>query len=130
EKASIQKTLAIILSGCLLLTVFFFRHRIKDKYKIDKSEYDKKILALMLEKANSENRLNTSRKTIDTFKTYLREKNKQIEELESTVSNINNFSKSYMEEKTTVLQSLVQSHLMTAENWDLFKTNFMQEYPE
>ncbi|UFK98730.1 tetratricopeptide repeat protein [Kaistella faecalis] len=130
EKASIQKTLAIILSGCLLLTVFFFRHRIKDKYKIDKSEYDKKILALMLEKANSENRLNTSRKTIDTFKTYLREKNKQIEELESTVSNINNFSKSYMEEKTTVLQSLLQSHLMTAENWDLFKTNFMQEYPE
>lgn len=130
EKAVIEKTLAIILSVFLLFTVFFIRRHIRNKYKIEKAEYDKKILALKLQKVNSENKYNASQKTIDTFRTYLKEKNRQIEELENTVSGINSFSKAYYKEKTTVLQDLLQSHLMTAENWEVFKSNFIQEYPE
>lgn len=135
EKAQSERqfyvTTAIILFSILLVaTVFFVMKSYRSKWKIEKFEYEKKVLSLALEKEQSENKLNNSEQTIASFKTYIQEKNSQIVKLENTLVNIKNSSQSYLEKNSGELENLLKSHLMTAENWEHFKILFIKEYPD
>ena len=129
QKESYLKITAIII--CILLALIIialirsYRHKIKSK----KSEYETKVLNLLVDKIKSENKLNSTNKTINSYRTYLAEKNRQIEQLEIEMESVKHSSSSFLEEKSGELQKLLESHLMTDENWKNFRNAFIQRYP-
>lgn len=129
QKESYLKITAIII--CILLTLIIvalirsYRHKMRGK----KSEYETKVLNLLVDKIKSENKLNSTNKTINSYRTYLAEKNKQIEQLEIEMESVKHSSSSFLEEKSGELQKLLESHLMTDENWKNFRNAFIQRYP-
>lgn len=129
EKESYIKIAAIIVSILLLLIMILMIRSYRHKMKSHKGEYEKKVLSLLVEKINSENKLNSTHKTLQSYQTYLSEKNKQIEKLESEMLKIKNSSFSTLEERSGELQKLLESHLMTDENWKNFRNAFIQRYP-
>lgn len=130
EKESYQKTAAVCAVFLLLGLVIFIIRSYRNMIKAKKSEYEKKVLALLLEKTKSESKLNATNLTINSYREYLYEKNNQIEQLQSEIRKIRKSSSSYLEEKSGEMQKLLESHLMTDENWNNFKTAFIKEYPE
>jgi len=129
QKESYLKITAIII--CILLALIIialirsYRHKIRSK----KSEYETKVLNLLVDKIKSENKLNSTNKTINSYRTYLAEKNRQIEQLEIEMESVKHSSSSFLEEKSGDLQKLLESHLMTDENWKNFRNAFIQRYP-
>ncbi|MFY1045201.1 tetratricopeptide repeat protein [Chryseobacterium sp. GP-SGM7] len=130
EKESYMKIAAIVVCFLLILTIIFVIRSYRHKMKSKKSEYETKVLSLLVDKIKSENKLNTTHKTIHSYQIYLAEKNKQIEELEKEMEKVKNSSFSELEEKSGELQKLLESHLMTDENWKNFRNAFIQRYPE
>lgn len=129
EKETLIKIITLI--GCVLLIVliaFLVRH-FQQKIKNEKADYDKKILSLRLDKVNSEQKLNANHQTLESYKTYLDEKNNQIEKLEIEISKIKKSSAVHLETYTTKMQDLLASHLMDNNSWLDFKTLFTQTYP-
>lgn len=129
EKESYLKISAIVFSCMLIILMVFIIRSYRHKMRSKKGEYDKKVLTLMIDKIKSESKLNNTHKTIQSYQTYLSEKNKQIAELETEMQKIKNSSFSELEEKSGELQKLLESHLMTDENWKNFRNAFIQKYP-
>lgn len=129
EKESYLKISAIVLSCMLLILMVFIIRSYRHKMTSKKGEYEKKVLTLMIEKIKSENKLSETHKTLQSYQVYLSEKNKQIEELETEMQNVKNSSYSELEEESGNLQKLLESHLMTDENWKNFRNAFIQKYP-
>lgn len=129
EKESYLKISAIVVACMLLILMVFIIRSYRHKMRSKKGEYDKKVLTLMIEKIKSESKLNNTHKTLQSYQTYLSEKNKQIEELEKEMQKVKNSSFSELEEKAGDLQKLLESHLMTDENWKNFRNAFIQKYP-
>ncbi|MEG0761098.1 MULTISPECIES: tetratricopeptide repeat protein [Chryseobacterium] len=129
EKESYLKLSAIIVACLLLIIMLIIIRSYRLKMKSKKVEYDKKVLTLMIDKIKSESKLNNTHKTLQSYQIYLSEKNKQIEVLEKEMQQVKNSSFSILEEKSGELQNLLESHLMTDENWKNFRNAFIQKYP-
>lgn len=129
EKESYLKLSAIIVACLLLIMMLIIIRSYRLKMKSKKVEYDKKVLTLMIDKIKSESKLNNTHKTLQSYQIYLSEKNKQIEVLEKEMQQVKNSSFSILEEKSGELQNLLESHLMTDENWKNFRNAFIQKYP-
>ncbi|MBD8083540.1 tetratricopeptide repeat protein [Chryseobacterium caseinilyticum] len=129
EKESYLKISAITVACILLILMVFIIRSYRHKMRSKKGEYDKKVLTLMIDKIKSESKLNNTHKTLQSYQTYLSEKNKQIEELEKEMQKVKNSSFSELEERSGDLQKLLESHLMTDENWKNFRNAFIQKYP-
>ncbi len=129
KKESYVKTAALI--GCILLVVIIFIvvKIYKNKIQLKKTEYDNKLLSLNLAKANSEQKLQVNHQTIESYKTYLSEKNRQIKELEFEMGKIKQSAAPYLEKYSAKMQTLLESHLMSDESWLDFKKSFIQIYP-
>lgn len=130
EKESYLKIAAIVVSLLLLILILIIIRSNKEKMKTKKSEYESKVLTLLIDKIQSENKLNSTHQTLHSYQTYLSEKNKQIKALETEMEKIKKSSYSALEEKSGELQKLMESHLMTDENWKNFRNAFIQRYPE
>lgn len=130
EKESVQKIAALVFSLFMIVLIISIVRFLKTKHKAEKSEFDKKMLSLVLDKVNSENKLNASEQTIQSYRTYLSEKNQQIKTLEIEIEKIKNTSSSDYETRKSDLQRLLDSHLMTQENWEKFRLAYIQEYAE
>ncbi len=128
EKESYFALGIVLLSAMLIILLFFIMKNRRNRWKVEKADYDKKVLSLALDKIKSEHKLNNSEQTIASFTTYIHEKNAQIELLENEISQIKTSSKSHLENATTDLEKLLESHLMTQENWERFRTVYRQEY--
>ncbi|MGU9937389.1 tetratricopeptide repeat protein [Empedobacter brevis] len=128
EKATLLKNTLILVACLLLIIILFVFISFKRKIKIQNSVYDNKVLKLQNEKLKSENRLSKAKQTLDSYKTYLTEKNKQIEILNKEINNTSGLSK--IEEQHGKLTTLLDSHLMTDENWNNFKNVFNYEQKE
>lgn len=129
EKESYMKIAAIVVCFLLVLIIISVIRTYRHKMNSKKSEYETKVLSLLIDKIKSENKLNTTHKTIHSYQVYLAEKNKQIEVLEKEMQKVKNSSFSELEEKSGELQKLLESHLMTDENWKNFRNAFIQRYP-
>jgi len=130
EKESYFKIAAILVSFLLIIIIFFIIKSYRNTISLEKTNYEKKVLTLLLDKIKSENKLNATHQTIESYRTYLSEKNKQIEKLEFEIDKVRHSSSSYLEKKSGEMQKLLESHLMTQENWENFKEAYMNEYPE
>lgn len=130
EKEQLKNKAIVVVSALLffiiILLIIFNRKQLKSK----KDQYDKTVLKLELEKIKSEQKLSETNKTLSSYSTYLSEKNEQIELLNKELSKIRNSSSSSIEKEKQQLQKLLDSHLMTDENWMNFKNAFQYEYPD
>ena len=61
------------------------------------------------------------------YQTYLLEKNQQISSLENEIKMIAGSSSFGLERNNRELEKLLESHLMTDENWLTFKNTFIRE---
>jgi tetratricopeptide (TPR) repeat protein len=130
EKETLIKIITLV--GCLfliLLVVFVIRYY-QQQIKNEKAVYDKKILNIMLDKVNSEQKLNANHQTLTAYKTYLADKNIQIEELEMEIAKIKNSSATYLAGYSSQMQDLLTSHLMDNKSWKNFKKLFTETYPD
>jgi tetratricopeptide (TPR) repeat protein/DNA-directed RNA polymerase specialized sigma24 family protein len=119
-------TISLLLFITLIFVVISFRRR----NKLRLTTYENRVMKLHLEKVTSENKLNETRKTLSAYRVYLSDKNDQIETLQREIENNNNSSLSTIESNNGKLQELLQSHLMSEENWQTFKEVFIQEEPD
>lgn len=116
-----------ILFAIIIVLLFVFN----GKQKISrKTIYEKKILQLQVDKLQSEQKLNDAHNTLASHVIYLSEKNNQIAQLKKELVRIKKSSSPVFEKKAQALQKLLDSHLMTDENWIKFKIAFQNEYPE
>ena len=111
---------------CIVLMYLYFKNHLKQQ----KQDYNNKILNLNLQKIKSEKILLEKTNSLETQKAYLLDKDLQINNLITEISNIKESKISYLEEQNGELKSLLQSHLMTNENWNNFKAIFIKEQNE
>ncbi len=102
----------------------------KRKYTEEKELFSAKVAELLNQKSFSETKLDSNKKTLKAYKTYLSEKNEQIESLQGEIETIKNSTNAYSEKQSMELQRLLDSHLMTEENWEKFKQAYKVEYQE
>lgn len=127
EKESIANKTLLLLSIILLVVILFLFFTYKKRLKIQQSEYENTVLKLQIDKLKSEKKLGQTHKTLNSYKTYLSEKNNQIEDLKYEINYVKSSKISYLEEKQGELNKLLKSHLMTEENWIAFKQTFINE---
>lgn len=121
----------LLLIGILILLILvFFVLATRRKHKILLSSYENNIMKLQLEKVTSENKLNQANKTLSSYRDYLFEKNQQINELQAEIKNFDKSSSIITESHKAKLEELLESHLLSEDSWQTFKTVFTQEEPE
>ena len=130
DKETLQKMLLLvacaILAGVIFIVVRAYRKKIKNK----ESEYDNIIKRLKLDKENSERKLHVNSQTLESYKTYLKEKNQQIKVLEVEMGKAKQSSPQAADKYTDKMQQLLDSHLMTNEVWAEFKQSFVNGYAD
>lgn len=127
EKATILKNAFILIASLLSIIIIFIIFAFKRKTKIQNSIYQNKVLKLHNDKLKSENRLNKAKQTLDSYKTYLEEKNSQILTLNKEISGLSSSNTALKEKHHLEFSNLLDSHLMTNENWTNFKNVFAYE---
>lgn len=130
HRESSFKKLAVGLAGFLMLIAVLVYLKGKRKEKKRQMMYDKKIADHEQEKIKYERKLSEAHQTLQAQVEYLRSKNNQIQQLNSEIEEIKNSTSSYIEDEKGKLHDLLQSHLMTEENWLMFRREFQKEYPE
>lgn len=129
EKAQYQRliwsisTFSVLIFGSLIFVLY------RRRMKLQAALFDSKILSLKLDRIHSEEKLNKTYTTLETYKTYLYEKNEQINALERVIKDTKQHANGLYEENESILKELIQSHLLTEENWEMFKYTFKKEQP-
>jgi tetratricopeptide (TPR) repeat protein len=127
QKAKIQKNAWIVITVLLILICLSIYFLFKRKIRLQNTQYENKVLKLELEKEKSEHILSQTSNSLENYKIYLTEKNRQIEFLNKEIDSIYNSTKFNPEKEKGKLNQLLHSHLMTDENWNNFKMVFMFE---
>lgn len=130
EKASLLRltwTIVSLLLLAVILLLYLFNRR---RLKLRSVEFEHKLLVFQSEKIQSEKKLSDTHNSLESYKTYLAEKNQQIENLKEVIEESKKHSSQLAEEGTSALQQLLSSHLMTDENWQAFKYAFIDEHPK
>lgn len=117
--------ISLLLFVTVILVIIVYRRR----NKLRLTNYENRVMKLQLEKVTSENKLNETRKTLSAYRDYLSDKNNQIETLRLEIEKSKKSSLSAIETSNGKLQELLQSHLMSEDNWQTFKEVFIQEEP-
>lgn len=126
----IKKNIFGLLIGFSLLGtigLYFFQ---KKKHKKRQEDYEQKVIELEIQKLKMEEKLKTSNKSFSSQVEYLKNKNLQINRLIEEIKNVETSASSYLEKRSGKLHALLESHLMTEENWIKFKREFEKEFPE
>ncbi|WP_170167649.1 tetratricopeptide repeat protein [Kaistella jeonii] len=129
SKELFWKNLIFIASGLLILFVLFIIFKSKKTEKIRKTQNDNKIEEYEKTKASNEQKLADAHKTLDSQIDFLKEKNIQIQKLHLEIEKFRKTDSSF-EQDHGKLDNLLQSHLMTEENWRNFKSEFQREHPD
>jgi hypothetical protein len=108
--------IAIVLS--LYIYVSSKRKLEEKKQKLAKYENERLVLEKKLKNANYD---------LDKYVEYLRNKNNQIAILTTEINEIKSLSSDSLKEKGK-LQEILNSHLMTDENWSAFKQEFKKQH--
>lgn len=128
QKEQLIKWASIIV--LLLIALLFFSIYIasRRKFKLKMATNEEFISRVKLQKLASEQNLAKATHSLLSYKTYLQEKNQQIEQLEEEIQKIQNQTSLNSINHKNELESLLSSHLMTDENWQRFKKSFINEY--
>ena len=127
NEISIKNVYAVIIILALSLLIFLI-FNFKKHLKNRQIEYSEKVFSLKTEKIKNEQKLSEANENLDAHAAHLKEKNNQIKSLRSEINQIKNSSHSDSEKEN--LNILLESHLMTEENWKIFKKEFQKVHPE
>lgn len=117
---------SLALVGLTFSAFLWYRRRNKKKNR----DYDAELQAFKSEKIASESKLEEAELSLQSFKAFLKEKNNLISKLEEEIRDIKLLLPAGHERKERELNTLLDSHLMTHENWERFKSAFIAEQPE
>lgn len=126
----IKKNIFGLLIGFSLLGtigLYFFQ---KKKHKKRQEDYEQKVIELEKQKLKIEEKLKISNKSFSSQVEYLKNKNLQINQLIEEIKNVETSASSYLEKRSGKLHALLESHLMTEDNWSKFKREFEKEFPD
>lgn len=127
----LYQRILLLTTIVLLLIVAYLTYRFsREIIKQQALKYEAKLLNFQLDKIKSENKLKETNKTISSYQVYLTEKTEQIKSIEKELYKLQKSSLGVFKEKKTSIEELIKSHLMTEENWQLFKETFISEQPE
>lgn len=128
QKEQLIKRASIIVFSLITLLLFSIYIASKRKLKLKIANQEEFISRVKLQKLTSEQNLAKTKHDLSSYKTYLQEKNRQIEQLEKEIQKIQNENSTESVNHKNKLKSLLNSHLMTDENWVKFKESFINEY--
>lgn len=120
-----------LLSICILLAVIaiFLRRSKKQALKLHQLKFERTVVNFELEKVKSESKYAQAQQTIQSYVTFLDERNNAIQELSEVVAQLQKSTSTDAQDQRQRLEQLLQEHLMTEENWMRFRTTFLMEYP-
>lgn len=130
EKTFLLKWIWTLISALLLSVTIMMLLYYSKLLKYQKTDFERKLISFKLEKINSEQILHETNNTLASFQTYLFEKDEQIYQLEKELMKRKKKGDTKVQDQIVSLESLLESHLMTDENWLLFKEVFMTEKKE
>ena len=130
QKANFFIWTFIITSLLLVVLIVLLFIIYKRRLKIQKITFENKLLNKELERLKTENALNEANDSLKSFKAYLFTKNRKIIELESSLKELEKSTENEASDEKIELRKLISSHLMTDENWKMFKNTFIREEPE
>ena len=123
------KNLIFAIAGFLIVLVLLIFIRSKKKLKNTQLENEKRITEYENKKRSNEQKLLDANKTLDAQIDFLKEKNIQIQKLHEEIENFKGSGSTFVEKDRSKLHDLLQSHLMTEENWLNFRREFEKEHP-
>ncbi|HTO37034.1 MAG TPA: tetratricopeptide repeat protein [Brumimicrobium sp.] len=120
-----NRLLYLILLLLTVIGILIYFYYIK-KRRLEREHYNNIILQLKLDTFTIENKLEETNYTLEN---YLDEKNQQIKKLEKEIKKVRKNSSYNNENQINQLYELLNSHLMTEENWLKFKNEFIKRCP-
>jgi hypothetical protein len=119
-----KKAVIYILTGViaifLSMYVYFSSRRKLEAKKLKLAKYENERLIF-------EKKLKDANYDLDKYVEYLRNKNNQIAILNAEINEIKSSSSNSLKERGK-LQEILDSHLMTDENWSAFKQEFKKQH--
>lgn len=122
---------AIIILGIVsivLVGLFVMVYRYRNKKKL--RAYEKEMLALQQTKEQSEKELGEVWQKLVSYKEYLTEKDVQINTLKQELLENERSAAKFSNTREDRLKNLIESHLMSEEDWRAFKSVFEEEEEE
>lgn len=129
HESAMKNIYAVVIVMAFILAVFIFLN-FKKQLKNRQLQYNQKVTLLELEKIKTEHKLTEAHENLNAQIDYLKDKNIQIKKLKSEIDQIKQSSSHYLEKENKKLSTLLESHLMTENNWNTFKREFQKEHPE
>lgn len=127
KKEDNKKIFFLILSIIFsLFIVCVFVYQLK-KNKKERVNYEEKVKFLENEKTSIEQDLETTNNNLSNQIVYLKNKKHQIKKLKAEIETVKSSSSYYLEKQSGKLSAILDSHLMTTENWINFKREFEKE---
>lgn len=130
QKEIIKKNIFALLIGLTILMAMWMYFSQKKKHNQRQEAYEQKVSALENQKRKIEEKLKTSNESLSNQVEYLKSKTLQINQLKKEIEGVKTSASSYLEKRSGKLNALLESHLMTDDNWSSFKREFEKEYPE
>lgn len=134
QRAKLQQSKmrgVVLIALCVFLTVITFglRRSKKQALKLQQLRFERTVNTFLMEKIKSENKYAQAQQTIQSYKTFLQERNAAIDSLKKVVAQFDRSSSSTSKDQRQELEKLLDEHLMTEENWNRFKNTFILEHP-
>lgn len=128
ESESFWKNIIFTVTGLLIFFVLLVVIDAKIRERKKQLQNEQKILEYENSKLRIEQKLTDAHKTLDSQIDFLKEKNIEIQKLHTEIEKSKESKFSSKEDDHRKLHDLLQSHLMTEENWRIFKNEFQREY--
>ncbi|WP_027377725.1 tetratricopeptide repeat protein [Kaistella palustris] len=129
QDAAFQKRVFIGVLFALLIIALFLYKFFKIKLKVRKLQNEENLLRSELAKQDYERKLSEVEESISAQIELLKYKNTHISALNSEIGLLKKQEEQSAQEKQDDLEKLLESHLMTDENWSNFKNAFERKYP-
>lgn len=126
KREELLKNILLVVAAFLCLLAVYQYLSAQKKMKA----YNSKVAYYENEKLKFEKLFDSRNADYQGQIAYIRNKNEQIREISEELVLIENNPISRLEKKTGKLRAILQSHLMTDENWNNFKKAFIAENPE
>ncbi|MEC4115221.1 tetratricopeptide repeat protein [Myroides pelagicus] len=130
ERTRYQRLFFMSSTLLLLALVVVIYISYKRIIRLQAFKYQAKLMAFQLDKLSSENKLKQTHASLASYQVYLTEKTQQIEQLEKELQHVKSSSTKFLKEQRPNLEQLLNAHLMTDENWNMFKELFKEEQTE
>ena len=129
ETSELMRNVYLIITLLTFILAGFVYANSKKKLRNRELVYKQKVMGLEMDKLKFERKLLETQENLDNQVEFLKNKNIQIHILKSEIEKIKNSNSYYLEEQQGELHTLLQSHLMTDENWENFKREFRKVHP-